>query len=208
MSGNASGATDDRQPDDRLPAPGSAAAKGEKLSSTTRFAGPVFRLDTDEVRFPNGSTGTLDIIRHPGASAIVPFLSDPAGDDPQVLLLRQFRWAANDVLYEVPAGRLNPGESPADAAAREVREETGCAAGTLTHLFTMYTTPGFTDETIHLFLATDLTTATTDGRDADEFIETEAMPLSRALEMVRDGTIRDAKTALALLYVAGFVAGR
>ncbi|MCU0622688.1 MAG: NUDIX hydrolase, partial [Gemmatimonadaceae bacterium] len=141
-------------------------AKGERLGGVTRFAGRVFRLDTDDVRFPDGSTGQLDIIRHPGASAIVPFLSDPRGDDPQVLLLRQFRWAANDVLYEIPAGRLNPGESPAEAAGREVREETGCAAGHLEHLFTMYTTPGFTDETIHCYLATDLVPATTEGRDA------------------------------------------
>lgn len=183
-------------------------AKGERLGSTTHFRGRVFRLDTDTVRFPDGSTGELDVIRHPGASAIVPFLSDPRGDDPQLLLLRQFRWAANDVLYEIPAGRLNPGESPAEAAAREVREETGCAAGRLEHLFTMYTTPGFTDETIHCYLATDLVTATTEGRDADEFIEVETVTLSKALGMVRDGTIRDAKTALALLYVAGYVAGR
>jgi ADP-ribose pyrophosphatase len=182
--------------------------RGTRIGGRTVHTGRVFRLDEDHVRFPDGSTGTLDIVRHPGAAAIVPFLSDPAGDDPQLLLLRQFRWAANDVLYEIPAGRLNPGETPADAAAREVREETGCAAGRLEHLFTMYTTPGFTDETIHLYLATDLREATTEGRDEDEFIEVETVPMSRALAMVKDGTIRDAKTALALLWVAGFVAGR
>lgn len=194
------------------PTPGASQGvgdgRGERVGGRTIHTGRVFRLDEDHVRFPDGSTGTLDIIRHPGAAAIVPFLSDPAGEDPQVLLLRQFRWAANDVLYEIPAGRLNPGEAPAEAAAREVREETGCAAGRLEHLFTMYTTPGFTDETIHLYLATDLRAASTEGRDADEFIEVETVSLSRALAMVRDGTIRDAKTALALLYVAGYVAGR
>ncbi|MDX2183339.1 MAG: NUDIX hydrolase [Gemmatimonadaceae bacterium] len=182
--------------------------RGELLARQTRFEGPVFRLDADDVRFPNGTTGHLDIVRHPGASAIIPFLSDPRGADPQVLLIRQFRWAANDVLYEIPAGRLNPGETPLECAAREVREETGCAAGRLEFLYTVYTTPGFTDETLHLYLATDLVAATTDGKDADEFIEVERVTLSQALEMIRTGAIKDMKTMAALLYVAGYIAGR
>ncbi len=172
------------------------------------YSGRIISVDVDQVRFPDGSVGELEMVRHPGASAIVPFLSDPAGDDPQVLLLRQYRWAAEQVIYEIPAGRLNPGEAPDACAIRELREETGCLAAHVQHLFTMFTTPGFTDEKIHLFLATDLTAATTEGRDEDEFITTEAVPMSRALAMVRDGTIQDAKTALALLYVAGFIAGR
>jgi ADP-ribose pyrophosphatase len=182
--------------------------RAERVSTRTLHTGRIFRLDEDRIRFSDGSETVMDMVRHPGASAIVPFLSDPRGEDPQVLLLRQYRWAAESVIYEIPAGRLNPGEQPADCALRELREETGCQAGRVEHVFTMFTTPGFTDETIHLFYATDLVAATTDGRDDDEFITTETMPLSRALEMVRDGTIRDAKTALALLYVAGFVAGR
>ncbi len=181
--------------------------RAERIATRTIHEGRIIRLDEDTIRFSDGTEATLDMVRHSGASAVVPFLSDPAGDDPQVLMLRQYRWAAERVIYEIPAGRLNPGEAPADCAVRELREETGCLAGQVRHLFTMYTTPGFTDEQIHLFVATDLSAATTEGRDADEFITTEVLPLSRCLEMVRDGTIVDAKTALALLYVAGFVAG-
>src|SRR5688572_16155762 len=117
-----------------------------KLSSSRAYTGKVISLDVDEVRFPNGSVGTLEMIRHPGASAIVPFLSDPHGEDPQVLLIRQYRHAADGYLYEVPAGRLNPGEAPKACALRELREETGCSAKTMEQIFTMYTTPGFTDE--------------------------------------------------------------
>jgi ADP-ribose pyrophosphatase len=179
-----------------------------RIGGRTVFDGRVFRLDVDRVRYPDGSEGDLDVVRHPGASAIVPFLSDPRGDDPQLLLLKQYRYAANDVLYEIPAGRLHPGEDPAQAAAREVREETGCTAAHLAHLFTVFTTPGFTDELLHVYLATGLAQATTEGRDPDEFIEVETVTLSQALAMVRDGTIRDMKTVAALLYVAGFVAGR
>jgi ADP-ribose pyrophosphatase len=164
-------------------------------------------MDVDEVRFPDGSVGKLEMIRHPGASAIVPFLSDPYGDDPQVLLIRQYRHAADGYLYEIPAGRLNPGEAPKTCALRELREETGCSAQTMEQLFTMYTTPGFTDEKIHVFMATGLEAGET-SHEADEFLDLHPMPLSRALSMVEAGEIQDAKTALALLFTAGFRAGR
>jgi ADP-ribose pyrophosphatase len=143
------------------------------------------------------------MIRHPGASAVVPFLSDPAGEDPQVLLIRQYRYAADGYLYEIPAGRLNPGEDPHHCAERELKEETGCTAGHIDHLFTMYTTPGFTDEKIHVFMATGLVAGET-KHEADEFLELQPMLLSRALQMVKAGEITDGKTALALLFAAGF----
>src|SRR4029078_11844467 len=95
--------------------------------------------------------------RLPGCSASVLFVSDREGEDPQILLLRQYRYAADGYLYEIPAGRLDPGETPADCAARELKEETGCRAKQMEPLITMVTTPGFTDERIHLFMATDLT---------------------------------------------------
>ena len=177
------------------------------VDSRRIYTGRVLNLDIDTVRFPNGSVGELEMIRHSGASAVVPFLSDPAGDDPQLLLIRQYRYAANDYLYELPAGRLDPGEAPVDCASRELREETGCSAGSVEYMYTMYTTPGFTDEKIHLFLASDLTDGET-SHEADEFLEVERMALSRALELIRDGVIRDAKTALGILYAAGFRAGR
>ena len=177
-----------------------------KIGSKRLHTGRIINLDMDEVRFPNGTTGELEMVRHPGASAVVPFLSDPYGDDPQILLLKQYRYAAEDYLYEVTAGRLDHGEDPADCARRELREETGCSAERVEHLLTFYTTPGFTDEKIHLFMATGLTQGAT-GREADEFIEVQTFPLSRALSMVGTGEIRDGKTALALLYTAGFRIG-
>jgi len=171
------------------------------------YSGRIINLDIDTVRFPNGTIGELEMIRHPGASAVVPFLTDPAGDDPTVLLIRQYRYAAERYLYEVPAGRLDPGEAPDACARRELREETGCQAERVEHLITMYTTPGFTDEKIHLFMATGITRGE-DAREADEFIETETMPLSRALSLVERGEIQDGKTALTLMYASGFKAGR
>ena len=178
-----------------------------RVSSRRAYSGKIISLDVDTVRFPDGSVGELEMIRHPGASAIVPFLSDPAGQDPQVLLIRQYRYAAEGFLYEIPAGRLNPGEAPRDCALRELKEETGCSAGEVEHLFTMYTTPGFTDERIHLFMATQLVAGET-KHEADEFLELQPMLLSRALQMVEAGEIQDAKTALGLLFAAGFRAGR
>ena len=178
-----------------------------KVSSRRVYTGRIINLDVDTVRFPDGSTGELEMIRHPGASAIVPFLGDPAGDDPQILLLKQYRYAAEEFIYEIPAGRLDAGEEPADCARRELAEETGCRAARIEFQYTMYTTPGFTDEKIHVFMATGLTQGE-HGREADEFMELEAMTLSRALDLIRVGTIKDAKTALAILYAAGFRAGR
>jgi ADP-ribose pyrophosphatase len=178
-----------------------------KLGSRRIYTGKVLNLDVDQVRFPDGSKGELEIIRHPGASAIIPFLSDPAGEDPQILLIKQYRYAAEDFLYEVPAGRLDPGESPDACARRELMEETGCTAERVEPLYTFYTTPGFIDERIHGFIATGLTHGES-AREADEFLTLETMTLSRSLELIQTGQIRDAKTALLILYTAGFRAGR
>jgi ADP-ribose pyrophosphatase len=181
--------------------------KAGRIESQRAYTGKVISLDVDVVRFPDGSVGKLEMIRHPGASAVVPFLSDPHGDDPQILLIRQYRYAAEDYLLEIPAGRLDTGEDPRDCALRELKEETGCSADQIDHLFTMYTTPGFTDEKIHLFMATGLVAGET-KHEADEFLDLEPMLLSRALELVEAGEIKDAKTALGLLFAAGFRAGR
>ena len=177
------------------------------MKSTRAYTGKIISLDVDTVRFPDGSTGELEMIRHPGASAIVPFLGYPRGDDPQVLLIRQYRYAAGGYLYEIPAGRLEPGEAPRDCALRELKEETGCTAEQLDYLLTMYTTPGFTDEKIHIYMATGLVAGET-KHEADEFLDLHPTLLSRALEMIEAGEIRDGKTALGLLFAAGFRAGR
>jgi len=178
-----------------------------QIGSRRIYTGRVINLDMDRVRFPDGSSGELEIVRHPGASAVLPFLGNPAGTDPEMLLIRQYRYAAECYLYEIPAGRLNAGETPETCARRELLEETGCSAEQVLFLTSMYTTPGFTDERIHLFVASGLSRGETQ-READEFIEVVTMPLSRALKMVERGEIQDAKTALALLYAAGFCAGR
>jgi len=178
-----------------------------RVSTVRAYTGRVISLDVDTVRFPDGSTGELEMVRHPGASAVVPFLSDPAGDDPQLLLIRQYRYAAEGYLYEIPAGRLDDGESPERCARRELEEETGCAAAHVEHLFTMFTTPGFTDEKIHLFLATGLTRGEA-RHEFDEFLTLETVTLSRALAMVERGEIQDAKTICGILFAAGFRAGR
>ena len=178
-----------------------------RIASSRRYTGRIVNLDVDTVRFPDGSEGELEMVRHPGASAVVPFLSDPSGDDPQLLLIRQYRYAADGYVYEIPAGRLEPGEAPETCARRELLEEAGCTAERVEHVYTFYTTPGFTDEKIHAFMASGLTRG--DARpEADEFVEVVMLPLSRALEMVRTGEIVDAKTALSLLFVAGFRLGR
>jgi ADP-ribose pyrophosphatase len=163
----------------------------------------VISVDLDLVQFPDGSTGELEIVRHPGASAVIPFLDDPAHADPRILLLRQYRYAAQGFLYEIPAGRLEDAEAPRACAARELREETGYDAGRLDPLLVMFTTPGFTDEQIHLFIATELTRGTA-APERDEFIELAPRRLSEVLRMIETGAIVDAKSALALLYVATF----
>jgi ADP-ribose pyrophosphatase len=137
----------------------------------------------------------------------VPFLGDPAGDDPQILLLKQYRYAAEEFVYEIPAGRLDPGEAPIDCARRELMEETGCEAERVEHLYSFYTTPGFTDEKIHAFMAVGLKRGES-RPETDEFITVETMTLSQALGLIEKGEIKDAKTALAILYAAGFKARR
>lgn len=170
------------------------------------YTGRVLNLDVDTVQFPDGSSGELEIIRHPGAAAVVPVLSDPKSANPVLLLLRQFRYAAGGPLWEIPAGRLDHGEAPEACARRELREEAGVEPGRLERLTTIWTTPGFTDEAIHLFWATDLKPVA-HAREPDEFIEVVPKPLTEVLSLIRDGEIRDGKTVVAILYMAGFVFG-
>lgn len=177
------------------------------LISTERvYSGRIVSLDLDTVRFPDGSTGRLEMLRHPGASAVVPFLDDIRGDDPQVLLIRQFRHAADRFIWEVPAGRLDAGESPERCAERELEEETGKRAGRLEPLTTIFTTPGFTDEKIHLFAAYDLVEGSA-RREADEFMELQPRRWSEVMELIRTGDIADGKTLISLLYVHAFLRG-
>lgn len=174
------------------------------LETRRVYAGRVFDVALDRVQFPDGSEGELEIIRHPGAAAVVPVAS-PVGtsDDPTVLMLRQFRYAADGDLWEIPAGRLNAGEAPADCARRELLEEAGVEAQQLEPLTTIYTTPGFTDERIHIYRARRLSRGTT-NLDDDEFVQVVDLPLSQVLEAVGEGRIIDAKSVAGLLFYARF----
>jgi ADP-ribose pyrophosphatase len=170
------------------------------------YAGRLLNVDLETVEAPDGSNLELELVRHPGAAAVVALVSSPNSDDPSVLMLRQYRYAAGGPIWEVPAGVLEPGEAPAECARRELKEETGADAERFEHLTTIYTTPGFTDERIHIFLATGITAG--EARPmADEFLEVRAMPLSQALELIGKGEIADGKSIVALLFVAGFRLG-
>jgi ADP-ribose pyrophosphatase len=156
------------------------------------YTGRVVTLNIDTVRLPNGVTVDLETIRHPGAAAVVPIK-----DDGTVVLIRQFRHAAGGFIYEIPAGKLSPGEEPLQCAARELEEEIGYRASSFELLSSIFTAPGFADEVIHVYKATGLTK----GRqqlDRDEVLEVVEMPLHLAIERIQDGTIRDGKTIVGL----------
>jgi ADP-ribose pyrophosphatase len=168
------------------------------LKSTRRlYSGRVFDVDLDSVEFPDGSLGTLEMIRHPGAAAVLPVLDPVTDDDPRVVLIHQFRHATDGYIWEVPAGRLDPGELPEDCARREMAEETGFVAGRLEHLASVYTTPGFTDEIIHLFAA-EVTGLGDHQRELDEFLEVKTLCWSEVGQMVGRGQIVDGKTLCCL----------
>lgn len=155
--------------------------------------GARFELITERVTLPDGRTAEVDLLKHPGAAAILPFLPDG-----RVLLIRQYRHAVGGFLLEVPAGKLDPGETPIECAARELEEETGQRAGRIEPLGALWPSPGFTDERIHLFVARALV-PTEQRLDADELIELVPMSFEEALRRVRAGEISDAKSAMALL---------
>lgn len=168
----------------------------QRLTTERVYSGRLLRVDRDRVRLPNAVETDLEIVRHPGASAIVPFITPD-----EVLLIRQFRYAAGGFILEVPAGTLNAGEAPESCARREVEEESGHRAGRLDLLASILTTPGFTDEVIHLWAARDLTPVA-QRLDHDEVLSVVRMPFATAIEKIRSGEIRDAKTICALMLAA------
>jgi ADP-ribose pyrophosphatase len=179
---------------------GIASETRNSLSTEHIYAGKVLVLNREMVTLPNGQSTNVEIIRHPGASAIV-----PVKDDGTIVLIRQFRHAAGGFIYEIPAGKLHPQEDPRICAARELEEEVGYQAGQLKLLTSIWTAPGFTDEVIHIYQGTDLQP----GRqqlDYDEVLEVVEWPLEKALAGIHNGTIRDAKTIIGLQLV--FLASR
>lgn len=175
------------------------------LGSRPVHDGRIVHLSVDTVRFPDGSTGELEMIRHSGASAVLPLAGRRSDADPEILLIRQYRYASGGYMLEVPAGRPDaPGEDWEVCARRELEEETGMTAGRIVRMTGIHTTPGFTDEFIHLYLAEDLREGST-SFDHDEFIELVRMPFSEALALVEQGEITDGKTIVCLLYARAFL---
>ncbi len=160
------------------------------------YHGRIIDLIVDEVEYPDGTLGIREIAHHPGGAVTVPLL-----DDGRVILVRQLRYPVGTDVLELPAGKLSPGEDPALCAARELTEETGWVAGRLTHLTSILTTPGFCDEILHIFLARDLHESPEGHRrERGEYSMTvEVIPLAKAMQMVDDGTINDAKTIIGLM---------
>jgi ADP-ribose pyrophosphatase len=152
------------------------------------YKGRVITVNVDTVRLPNGTAVDLEIVRHPGASAMVPIK-----DDGTIVLVRQFRHAAGGYIYEIPAGKLHPGEDPQLCAARELEEEIGYRAAHLILLSSILTAPGFTDEVIHIYKATGLS-KTQQRLDQDEVLEVVELSPPEVMTMIQDGRIRDAKT--------------
>ena len=167
-----------------------------RISSESVYRGKFFEISREKVALPGGVIADLEILRHPGASAVVPLHPDRS-----VTLIRQYRHAADGFILEVPAGKLDAGESPESCAFREIIEEAGVKATRLHALGWIFTTPGFTDEKIHLFAATGLVDAKQD-LDEDEVIEVVRMPLAEALRLAATGGIRDGKSLCALYRTA------
>jgi ADP-ribose pyrophosphatase len=159
------------------------------------YAGSIIHVEKLTVELPNGKTATRDIVRHKGASAVVPVTGEG-----EFLLVRQYRKPNEMISVEIPAGKLDAGEEPGTCAIRELEEETGYRAGSMEKLFSMQSTPGFSDEIIHVFLAADLSRGVPNP-DEDEFITAFPVSFHDALAMIRDGRITDGKT-IAGLYAA------
>ena len=180
--------------------------QGARVGSRTVHDGRVVHLSIDTVRFPDGSLGEMEFVRHRGAAAVLPIFGEPGDADPDVLLLRQYRYAAGGEIYEIPAGIVEEGESWEECARRELEEEAGLTAATLLPLTTIHTTPGFTNERIRLFAALGLGEGRT-RLDRDEFLQTVRMGLAQALELARSGELTDAKSLVALLHYSSFLGG-
>src|SRR4051812_4289444 len=168
------------------------AKRPKVLSSRTAFRGPVFSVTTERVREPNGITARRDVVRHPGSVVILPVHKN------KVLLERQYRYAAGEYLWELPAGRIDPGESPLAAAKRELLEETGYTARHWRRLLFYFASPGFLDETMAIYLAEDLVAGVAQP-EADESIRTRFFPLAGLVKLAASGKMRDGKTISAVL---------
>src|ERR1041384_1096477 len=163
------------------------------------FKGRVIDVGTEDVKLPSGVTVTLDVIKHPGASLIVPL------DGDRVTMIKQWRHCAGGWLWEVPAGTLNPGETPEQCARREIVEEAGVKAGRLDHAGFIFTAPGFCDEKIHIFIARDLSPAPKHPDEDEVITEVKQVRYDDCLRMIANGDIHDAKTIAGLTHARWYL---
>ena len=163
------------------------------LTEDVAWTGHIFNVDRLRVELPDGRVAIRDVVRHPGAVAIVALT-----EDGRICLVRQYRTALGRVTVEIPAGKLAPGEDPLECAGRELLEETGMSAEKIAFLTTIATSDGFCDELIHIYMATGLEFSRSDP-DADEFINVDLVPLEELVDAVLDGRIEDAKTVVGAL---------
>ena len=173
--------------------PRDAALAEHPLTEETAWTGRIFSVSRLHVRLPDGREAIRDVVRHPGAVAIVALT-----DDGRICLVRQYRTALGRVTVEIPAGKLDPGEDPLHCAHRELEEETGLTADKMAYLTSIASSDGFTDEIIHIYMATGLEFKRSDP-DADEFINVDLVELSQLIDAVLDGRIEDAKTVVGAL---------
>lgn len=173
--------------------PRDAALAERPLTEDVAWTGRIFNVDRLRVQLPDGRAAIRDVVRHPGAVAIVALT-----EDGRICLVRQYRTALGRVTVEVPAGKLAPGEDPLECASRELLEETGMSAEKIAFLTSIASSAGFCDELIHIYMATGLTFTRSDP-DADEFINVDLVPLEELVDAVLDGRIEDAKTVVGAL---------
>jgi ADP-ribose pyrophosphatase len=171
----------------------------KQIKSEKLFDGKILKLYFDQVRLPNGKTATREKISHPGAVGIVPIT-----DDGNVLLVRQYRYPVDDITIEIPAGKIDKKEEPEKCARRELAEEVGAINGDLKLLSSFYTTPGFCDEVLHLYIATGFNMSQ-NNLDEDEFLDIVSVKHEEAVKWIMEGKIKDSKTIIGILMAMNFL---
>ncbi|MDP4094434.1 MAG: NUDIX hydrolase [Bacillota bacterium] len=171
------------------------------LSKKHIYTGGIIELDVLEVELPDGNISKRDIVSHPGAAVVIPISSDG-----EIYMVRQYRKPIERITLEIPAGKLDPGEEPLDCAKRELMEETGLTAKHMKHLTSIHSTPGFSNEILHMYAAVDLKEGQPDA-DPDEFISCEKLPVKQLIQMVMTNQITDAKTIIGILLAEKIIKG-
>ena len=170
-----------------------------KISSQKIFEGKIIKLFFDKVMLPNKKMATREKVWHPGAVAVVPLTSDN-----KIILIKQFRYPVEEVLIEIPAGKLDKDEEPFDCAKRELQEEIGAIGGKLMHLSSFHTTPGFSNEFLHLYLAVNFEQIE-NNPDEDEFLQILSVPVKECIDWVFEGKIKDAKSIIGILMANEYI---